>query len=111
MRRELQIGRGAMAHVLEIIGQQQAQAHERPILESCDISEIVAHNATISRYSHDVSIAFAFPAGHHRVLANRVILSQVIGNLIGNAAEAIAASGRDSGSITVTVAPTGAPIR
>lgn len=105
MRRELQIGRGAMAHVLEIIGQQQAQAHERPILESCDISEIVAHNATIARYSHDVSIAFAFPAGHHRVLANRVILSQVIGNLIGNAAEAIAASGRDSGSITVTVTP------
>ncbi|HVF95171.1 MAG TPA: CHASE4 domain-containing protein [Sphingomonas sp.] len=103
MRRELQIGRGAMAHVLEIIGQQQAQAHERPLLEPCDISEIVAHNATIARYSHDVSIAFSFPGEPHRVLANRLILSQVVGNLIGNAAEAIAASGRDSGMIAVTV--------
>jgi signal transduction histidine kinase/Tfp pilus assembly protein PilE len=103
MRRELQIGRGAMAHVLEIIGQQQAQAHERPLLEPCDVSEIIAHNATIARYSHDVSIAFSFPGEPHRVLANRLILSQVIGNLIGNAAEAIAASGRDSGSITVAV--------
>ena len=38
------------------------------------------------------------------MLANRVILSQVIGNLFGNAAEAIAAAGRGSGTIAVTVA-------
>ncbi len=106
MRRELQIGRGAMAHVLEIIGQQQAQAHERPTLEPCDVSDIIAHNATIARYSHDVSIAFSFPAEPHRVLANRVILSQVMGNLIGNAAESIAASGRRSGTIAVSVSTT-----
>ena len=103
MRGELHVGREAMAHVLEIIGQQQQQAHERPPLEECDVSEIIARNATIARYSHDASIAFSFPAGHHRALASRVILSQVIGNLLGNAAEAIAASGRDSGSIAVTV--------
>ena len=36
-------------------------------------------------------------------MANRVILSQVIGNLLGNAAESIAATGRQSGSIGVTI--------
>lgn len=103
MRRELQVGREAMAHVLEIIGQQQKQAHERPTLELCDLTEIIARNATIARYSQDASIAFSFPADPHYAMASRVILSQVIGNLLGNAAEAIAASGRDSGTIIVTV--------
>ena len=103
MRRELGIGREAMAHVLEIIGQQQKAAHERPTLEACDVSEIVARNATIARYSDMASIAFSFPAQRHVAMASRVILSQVIGNLLGNAAEAVAATGRGSGSIRVTV--------
>lgn len=103
MRGELQVGREAMAHVLEIIGQQQKQAHERPTMEVCDLSEIVARNAAIARYSDAASIAFSFPAGSHYALANRVILSQVIGNLLGNAAEAVAADGRGSGTINVTI--------
>jgi len=103
MRRELEVGREAMAHVLEIIGQQQKQAHERPSLERCDLSEIVARNAAIARYSDSASIAFSFPAEAHLALANRVILSQVIGNLLGNAAESIAATGRQSGAIGVTI--------
>ena len=104
-RAELQIGREAMAHVLEIIGQQQAHAHERPPLEDCDIGEIVARNATIARYSDKASIAFSFPSHPCRALASRVILSQVIGNVFGNAAEAIAATGRGSGTIAVTIEP------
>jgi two-component system, OmpR family, sensor kinase len=100
---QLDIGRVAMRHVLEIIGQQQAHAHERPPLAVCDVTEIVAQNATIARYSGGASIAFSFPAHPCPVLANRVILSQVIGNMFSNAAEAIAATGRDSGSIAVTI--------
>lgn len=103
MRAELEVGREAMAHVLEIIGQQQKQAHERPRLEPCDVTEIVARNATIARYSDKASIAFSFPSAAHPVLANRLILSQVIGNLFGNAAEAIAARGTGSGTIAVSV--------
>ena len=106
-RAELQVGREAMAHVLEIIGQQQAHAHERPPLEDCDVGEIVARNATIARYSDKASIAFSFPAHPCRALASRVILSQVIGNLFGNAAEAIAATGTGSGTISVTIEPDG----
>ena len=107
MRGELEIGREAMAHVLEIIGQQQQAAHERPPLEQCDIGEIVARNATIARYSQGASIAFSFPTGRHHVMANRVILSQVIGNLFGNAAEAIAARGTGRGTISVGVEEAG----
>lgn len=107
MQRELGVGREAMAHVLEIIGQQQKKAHERPQLERVDVAEIVARNATIARYSEMASIAFTFPSGRHLAMANRVILSQVIGNLLGNAAEAIAATGRRDGAITVSIVEAG----
>ncbi len=101
--RELHVGRESMAHVLEIIGQQQREAHERPTLEPCDVVELVARNATIARYGNDGSITFSYPAAPCPVLANRVILSQVIGNLFSNAAEAIAASGAPTGRISVSV--------
>ncbi len=102
-RRELGVGREAMAHVLEIIGQQQKAAHERPTLEVCDVTDIIARNATIARYSQGASIAFSFPGESHRVMASRVILSQVIGNLFGNAAESIFARGGGSGMIAASV--------
>jgi signal transduction histidine kinase len=102
-RDQLGVGRTALRQVLEIIGEQQEAANERPALAACDISEIVAQNATIARYSGENSIAFSFPSRPHLVLANRVILSQVVGNLFANAAEAIAAAGRSGGSIAVSV--------
>jgi len=102
-RRQLQVGREAMSHVLEIIGQQQSAAHERPALEACDVTDLVAQNAAIARYSGGLSIAFNFPAQPHHAMATRVILSQVIGNLFANAGEAIAATGRNAGSISVTI--------
>ncbi len=102
-KRQLELGREALHHVLEIIGQQQEVAHERPQLEACDITDIVAQNATIARYSGESSIAFSFPSKPHWILGNRVILSQVIGNLFSNAAEAITAAGRNSGTIAVTI--------
>ena len=49
-----------MAQVLEIIGQQQKDALERPVLEPCDFSAIIASNATIARQSTMISIAFSF---------------------------------------------------
>lgn len=100
---QMEMGRDALHNVLEIIGRQQEQAHERPPLDSCDVTDIVARNATIARYSVPSSIAFHFPSRPCWVMANRVLLSQVIGNLFANAAEAIAATGREGGSISVTI--------
>ena len=100
---QMEMGRDALHNVLEIIGRQQEQAHERPPLDSCDVTDIVARNATIARYSLLGSIAFHFPSKPCWVMANRVLLSQVIGNLFANAAEAIAATGREGGSIAVAI--------
>ena len=102
-KRQLELGRQALHNVLEIIGKQQAAAHAPPQLEACDITEIVAQNATIARYSGAGSIGFSFPAQACWAMGNRVILSQVIGNLFANAAEAINATGRGSGTITASI--------
>ncbi len=102
--RQLEIGRTALHQVLEIIGQQQHASHERPPVDPCDVTDIVARNAAIARYSRERSIAFSFPAQPRWVLANRVILSQVIGNLFANASEAIAAQSEEGGQIAVTIA-------
>lgn len=102
-QRQLRAGRDAMQQVLEIIGAQQAKAHERPQVAPCDITDILAQNATIARYSGDTAIVFHCPEAPCAVLANRVILSQVIGNLFGNAAESIAATGRGTGAISVSI--------
>ncbi len=103
----LETGRAALRNVLEIIGQQQEQAHERPPLSLVDLSDIVAQNAAIARYSGDTSIMFVFPSKPHWAMGNRVILSQVIGNLLANAGEAIVARGGEGGAITVTIAEIG----
>jgi signal transduction histidine kinase len=105
--RGLEIGRGALRNVLEIIGQQQEQANEKPPLGLCDLSDIVAQNAAIARYAGETSVAFVFPSKPHWALGNRVILSQVIGNLLANAGEAIVARGGEGGSITVSIADVG----
>jgi len=99
----LTVAREAMGQVLEIIGQQQQAAHERPELAPCDVTDIIARNATIARYAGSVSISVDFPEHPCHVLASRIILSQVIGNLFANAADAIAAAGTGRGSIRVTI--------
>jgi signal transduction histidine kinase len=100
---QLEIGRTALGNVLDIIGRQQTAAQERLASDSCDVTDIVARNAAIARYAGERSIAFSFPAHPGRVIANRAILSQVIGNLFANAAEAIVARGGEGGQIAVTV--------
>ncbi|WP_052134672.1 sensor histidine kinase [Sphingomonas sp. 37zxx] len=102
-RRQLVVGREAIRDVIEIIGCQHAPAQDRPTLAACNISELVARSAAIARYSGDRSITFSFPALPFRAMANRVILSQVVGNIFANAAEAIAAKGVTPGNIAVSI--------
>ena len=103
VRRQLEVGRDAMRQTLEIIGAQQARAHERP-------SRTLRHQRHRGAQRDHRKIRpgrvgrLYLPAHPAYVVANRVILSQVIGNLFSNAVEAIVATGRDHGSITVDIA-------
>lgn len=98
---ELETGRTALANVLDILG--DPASGDAPRVERCDVTDLIARNGAIARYGGGPSIAVTFPARPCWVCANRVILSQVIGNLFRNATEAISARGGDGGQITVTL--------
>ncbi|WP_294320651.1 HAMP domain-containing sensor histidine kinase [uncultured Sphingomonas sp.] len=100
---QFETGRAALANILDIIGGPQDVADEGPVLDRCDVTDLIARNGAIARYGDGRSIAVSFPATSCWVRADRVILSQVIGNLFRNAVEAIAARGDGDGQVIVTV--------
>ncbi len=100
---QFETGRAALANILDIIGGPQDMAAEAPILDRCDVTDLIARNGAIARYGDGGSIAVSFPASPCWVRADRVILSQVIGNLFRNAVEAIAARGDGDGQVIVSV--------
>jgi signal transduction histidine kinase len=101
---QLELGREALQNVLEIVGSSSTKDPARGVLETCDVTRLIARNGAIARYSRELSIATVFPSRPCLVRAHRVILSQVIGNLFSNAAESIAASGTSGGTIRVSIA-------
>ncbi|MEH3041752.1 MAG: HAMP domain-containing sensor histidine kinase [Sphingomonas paucimobilis] len=100
---QFETGRAALENVLDIIGGPQDMTAEAVVLDRCDVTDLIARNGAIARYGDDRSIAVSFPASPCWVRADRVILSQVIGNLFRNATEAIAAKGDGDGQVIVTV--------
>lgn len=94
--------RRALAHVLDIIGQQQVAAHARAAPTTCDLNAILAQQAAIAGYAGGATTTFSLPDTPVAVRADRVILTQVVGNLFANAAEAIAATGRPGGRVHVS---------
>jgi len=100
---QFETGRAALSNILDIIGGPQDMAVEAPVLDRCDVTDLIARNGAIARYGDGRSIAVSFPATPCWVRADRVILSQVIGNLFRNAVEAIGARGNGDGQVIVTV--------
>jgi len=103
-RGELVTAKHCLSNVIEIIGEQQENAHAKVELEPCDLREVIEHNAALARYSSQGLIELDMFEGEAMVQANRILLSQIIGNLFGNAVEAIGASGVNPGRIAVTIA-------
>ncbi|WP_380873529.1 hypothetical protein ACFB49_42040 [Sphingomonas sp. DBB INV C78] len=102
-RADLISARDCLNNVLEIIGHQQTIAHERIDTEPCDILSVIQQNAALARYAANSAIEFTCPDVTELAAANRILLSQVIGNIFSNAVESIDSSGRDSGRITVAI--------
>lgn len=99
---EINAGRAHLQRVIELIGDQQAVAHERVELHNCDARAVVDQNAALARYSSIGNIRFVMGEGAPHVQANRVLLSQVVGNLFGNAVESIQAAKRHRGLVEVS---------
>jgi signal transduction histidine kinase len=102
LEQELDSARTHLNRVIELIGDQQATAHEKIETQSCDPQAVIEHNAALARYSSIGNIRFSVAGDAPGVEANRVLLSQVIGNLFGNAVESIQSAKRKAGLVEVT---------
>lgn len=101
-REEMRTARDCLSSVVDIIGKQQAAAHERIATEPCAIADIIRQNAALAQFSSAGRVRLVVADGDYAGLANRVLLSQVVGNLLSNSIESIAAMNRETGLIEVT---------
>lgn len=90
---------------LEAIAQSQDKGSAPNAGEACELAGMISRAANLARYRSGAAIALDLDCPARIVASgNRVLLSQVIENLVANAVEAIVASGRDEGSLTITAA-------
>lgn len=94
----------SLSSVLEAIEQVQDDDMAMHAVTDCDISTILTSGLVTARHASGKQITATQYDGdsNHAVRANRVLLTQVIVNVLTNAAEAIAATGRDDGQINVS---------
>ena len=93
----------SVGHVDEAIT--AVRATDRSLVEapaSCDLTPVIGSSSAIARHSHDADVNVEFTAHERfRIAMPRVLLAQIIDNLLTNAVEAIAATGRGHGEIGI----------
>lgn len=75
----------------------------RPV-EQVDLADVLTEAAQVVPLGGKSSVTINWPSSMPRVMAHRILLSQILSNLFVNALEAIAATGRDRGEIWITCA-------
>ncbi|MGD9815214.1 MAG: ATP-binding protein [Hyphomonadaceae bacterium] len=106
-RDALLTAKDSLAEALAILRTQNGAAQKQIPVETFDIAEVIAANAAAARFAPWGEVDLVLPARGVMVRANRLLCSQVVGNLLTNAIESIAAAGRRPGRIAVSVASAG----
>jgi two-component system OmpR family sensor kinase len=96
--------RAALAESLEILRLQNEAATREVPLERFDALELIRRNAAMARFAPWDQVVIDLPGQGVDVLANRLLLSQVISNLITNALESIVAGQARPGHLAITLA-------
>ncbi|MFZ2031553.1 MAG: CHASE4 domain-containing protein [Vitreimonas sp.] len=102
-RASLLTAKTSLSEALDILNLQNETAHARITLEQFDILEILQKNALLARFAPWGEIEVVLPKQGMLVRSNRLLMSQIVGNLFTNAVEAIVAGGRHQGRIDVSL--------
>ena len=69
---------------------------------NCELTPVIGSSSAIARHSQDAAVSVAFSCqDRYRIAMPRVLLAQIIDNLLTNAVEAIVATGRGQGEIQI----------
>jgi signal transduction histidine kinase len=104
-REALLSARAALSEAIEILRKSNEAVDPKILLEPVDLVEMVERNAAVCRFTPwgEVQLEVAAPGNGAKVMANRLLLSQVVNNLMTNAVEAVVRAGREPGSLKVKV--------
>jgi signal transduction histidine kinase/sensor domain CHASE-containing protein len=96
--------RAALAESLEILRLQNEAATREIPLERFDALDLIRRNAAMARFAPWDQIVIDLPGEGVEVVANRLLLSQVVSNLITNALESIVAGQARPGHLAISLA-------
>lgn len=100
-REDLVSARSLLSEAIRILSDQHKIAHEEIPLETTNLVELVEQNIAMVRFAPWGEISVVTQGTPPLVAANRLLLSQVIGNLLTNSVEAIGAARRRPGTIHI----------
>ncbi len=93
----------SLSQVVETVAHDPAKNEAGMGDAQCDLIAVVAAGLSIATYNdHGVAIAVDYVDEQKRMICgSRVLITQIVSNVLTNAVEAIVASGREDGKITV----------
>lgn len=91
-------------HVATSLASYAEASEAERVLELVDLSRAFMHGRLVVESRVGPSIEVLVPDVDHWVIGRQILLNEILANLFLNAADAIAASGRDTGRIAVEVA-------
>jgi signal transduction histidine kinase len=95
--------RAALSESLEILRVQNETATRDIPLERFDVLDLIKRNAAMARFAPWDQVVIELPEQGAEILANRLLLSQVIANLITNALESIVAQQSSPGRLAIAL--------
>jgi signal transduction histidine kinase/sensor domain CHASE-containing protein len=95
--------RAALSESLEILRLQNEAATREIPLERFDVLDLIARNAAMARFAPWDQVAIELPPKGAEIVANRLLLSQVIANLMTNALESIVAQQSAPGCLSIAL--------
>lgn len=103
-RESFMTAKTSLTEALEILRSQTDIAHQEIPLDRFDILDVIKKNASLARFAPWGEIDLDLPEQGMAVRANRLLASQVIGNLMTNAVESIVAADRRPGRLSISLA-------
>jgi signal transduction histidine kinase len=96
--------KSALGEALEILRSQSEAANREIPIERFDALELIKRNAAISRFAPWDEVVIDLPDAGADIIANRLLLSQVLANLMTNALESIVAGEARPGHVSIALA-------
>lgn len=102
-RENLLAAKSSIVEAMSILSSQSRLAHEPADGDAFDLREVVDQSAAVARNAPSGPVEIELPTASVMAIGNRLLVVQVVGNLLANAVESIVAADRRPGHLRVSL--------